>query len=167
MAASIAKFFRHTRIFHPSKTARLLSGTTSVLSSTPDDIDHSLPDDSYQNRPLPQYQERPNEPHAQKKARLLYQSRKRGMLENDLVLSTFAAKYLNTFDSRQLTMYDHLINKPENDWDIYKWATGTKEAPEEFRNEILDLLMKHTRNEEKESRVRQPSLFANDEPKCS
>lgn len=38
--------------------------------------------------------------------RLLYQSRKRGMLENDLLLSTFAAKYLETFTEQQIEQYD-------------------------------------------------------------
>ena len=26
----------------------------------------------------------------------------------------------------QLRMYDVIINKPDNDWDIYYWITGTK-----------------------------------------
>lgn len=36
----------------------------------------------------------------------MYQSRKRGMLENDLLLSTFAAKYLEKFTNRQIEQYD-------------------------------------------------------------
>lgn len=38
--------------------------------------------------------------------RLLYQSRKRGMLENDLILSTFAHKYLNKLNEKQIDEYD-------------------------------------------------------------
>lgn len=49
------------------------------------------------------------------------QSRKRGILESDLVLSTFAAKYLPTMTAAQLTEYDLFLD--ENDWDIYYWAT--------------------------------------------
>jgi len=45
--------------------------------------------------------------------RLLYQSRKRGMLENYLLLSTFAAKYLNGMEKNNLK-YDQLINGPTN-----------------------------------------------------
>lgn len=44
--------------------------------------------------------------HTQCNYRLVYQSRKRGMLENGLLLSTFAAKYLNKFDEKQLDEYD-------------------------------------------------------------
>ncbi|XWW96386.1 hypothetical protein V2A60_004360 [Cordyceps javanica] len=56
-----------------------------------------------------------------KRARLLYQSRKRGILESDLVLSTFAAQHLPTMTTAQLTEYDLFLD--ENDWDIYYWAT--------------------------------------------
>jgi succinate dehydrogenase assembly factor 2 len=54
----------------------------------------------------------------------VYQSRKRGMLENGLLLSTFASKFLNSMDLKNLQDYDRLINLPTNDWDIYYWATG-------------------------------------------
>lgn len=49
------------------------------------------------------------------------QSRKRGTLESDLLLSTFADKYLATMTPEQLTQYDLFLD--ENDWDIYYWAT--------------------------------------------
>lgn len=110
-----------------------------------------------ENGPNP-YIERLNENLVDKKARLLYQSRKRGMLENGLILSTFAQKYLNSFDKEQLSLYDKLINKPSNDWDLYYWATGVKETPTEFQNEIMDLLKRHVKNELKETRYRQPDL---------
>lgn len=80
------------------------------------------------------------------------------MLENDLILSTFAAKYLRSFNEEQATMYDRLINGPTNDWDIYYWMTGIKPIPEQYQNEIMDLLVKHVKNDEKEKRIRQPDL---------
>jgi len=55
------------------------------------------------------------------KARLLYQSRKRGILETDLLLSTFADAYLADMTVEQLRQYDIFLD--ENDWDIYYWAT--------------------------------------------
>lgn len=104
--------------------------------------------------PLPPWKERPNEPLPTKRARLLYESRKRGMLENCILLrwglgrakagrsfvsgrrlcpayprvfscSLFAKENLSRMDERQLNLYDRLINEPSNDWDIYYWATGT------------------------------------------
>ena len=49
------------------------------------------------------------------------QSRKRGTLESDLLLSTFAAAHLATMTPKQLQQYDLFLD--ENDWDIYYWAT--------------------------------------------
>lgn len=49
------------------------------------------------------------------------QSRKRGTLESDLLLSTFADANLATMTPKQLQQYDIFLD--ENDWDIYYWAT--------------------------------------------
>lgn len=49
------------------------------------------------------------------------QSRKRGILESDLLLSTFADAHLATMTPDQLAQYDLFLD--ENDWDIYYWAT--------------------------------------------
>jgi len=93
-----------------------------------------------------------------KKARLMYQSRKRGMLENDLLLSTFASKHLPSFDKDQVDMYDRLVNGVSNDWDLYYWVVGQKETPNDFKNSVMDLLKTHAKNLEKEPRIRQPDL---------
>uniref|UniRef100_A0A0B8RXG0 Succinate dehydrogenase assembly factor 2, mitochondrial n=1 Tax=Philothamnus irregularis TaxID=1899461 RepID=A0A0B8RXG0_9SAUR len=108
--------------------------------------------------PLPPWQARPHEPLANKRARLLYESRKRGMLENCLLLSLFAKENLNQMNEQQLDLYDRLINEPSNDWDIYSWATETKPAPEIFENEILQMLREFTKNKHREKRLRQPDL---------
>nr|POE54332.1 succinate dehydrogenase assembly factor 2, mitochondrial [Quercus suber] len=55
------------------------------------------------------------------RARLVYQSRKRGTLESDLLLSTFADANLATMSMKQLQQYDIFLD--ENDWDIYYWVT--------------------------------------------
>lgn len=101
---------------------------------------------------------KPDEDVETKRARLLYQSRKRGMLENDLLLSTFAHKHLKTFDERELDLYDRLINLPSNDWHLYYWATGVQPTPNEFESDVMDMLRTHVRNLNKEKRIRQPDL---------
>ncbi|KAK2065456.1 DUF339-domain-containing protein [Colletotrichum caudatum] len=55
------------------------------------------------------------------RARLLYQSRKRGTLESDLLMSTFANEHLPHMTKAQMQQYDLFLD--ENDWDIYYWAT--------------------------------------------
>ncbi|KAF9801876.1 hypothetical protein SFRURICE_009729 [Spodoptera frugiperda] len=93
-----------------------------------------------------------------RKARLLYQSRKRGMLENDLLLSTFAKKYLPTLNEEQTKMYDRLINTVSNDWDLFYWMVEKQPTPKEYDNEIMDMLKKHAKNEDRVS-LRQPNLY--------
>lgn len=107
---------------------------------------------------IPAYEEKFDEPLKLKRARLLYQSRKRGMLENGLLLSTFADKYLQKMEADLLSQYDRLINLPSNDWDIYYWATGVKPTPVEFDTEVMRMLKEHVQNKDKESRIRQPDL---------
>ncbi|XP_023289882.1 succinate dehydrogenase assembly factor 2, mitochondrial [Orussus abietinus] len=107
---------------------------------------------------IPRYQHHEGENASLKRARLLYQSRKRGMLENGLLLSTFAKKYLDTFTDNELHLYDHLINIPSNDWDLFYWATGTKPTPPEFDNNVMDLLKEHVRNDDRQARIMQPDL---------
>ncbi|KAL7637339.1 UNVERIFIED_CONTAM: hypothetical protein RMT77_012065 [Armadillidium vulgare] len=107
---------------------------------------------------IPPYEEKIGEPIHLKRARLLYQSRKRGMLENGLILSSFAAKYLEEMSESELSLYDRLINLPSNDWEIYYWATGVKPTPVEFENIVMDKLKEFVRNENRENRTRQPDL---------
>ncbi|XP_058058928.1 succinate dehydrogenase assembly factor 2, mitochondrial [Anopheles bellator] len=110
--------------------------------------------------PIPEYKQKTNEPLQLQKSRLLYQSRKRGMLENGLLLSTFAAKYLQGMDAKQTKLYDRLINLPSNDWDIFYWATGVKATPREYDNEVMNLLKEHVKNSDREQRFMQPDLYA-------
>ncbi|KAM9657873.1 succinate dehydrogenase assembly factor 2, mitochondrial [Trichechus inunguis] len=108
--------------------------------------------------PLPPWQERIDESIETKRARLLYESRKRGMLENCILLSLFAKEHLHHMTEKQLNLYDRLINEPSNDWDIYYWATEAKPAPEIFENEVLALLRDFAKNRNKEQRLRAPDL---------
>jgi len=64
---------------------------------------------------------RTGEDHNTTRARLLYQSRKRGTLESDLLMSTFAEAHLREMTPAQMAQYDLFLD--ENDWDIYYWAT--------------------------------------------
>ncbi|KAI0077343.1 DUF339-domain-containing protein [Panus rudis PR-1116 ss-1] len=111
---------------------------------------------SPENAPAPPRLERPNESVETMRARLVYQSRKRGMLENDLLLSTFARERLGEMDREELVEFDRLMD--ELDWDIYYWVTGKKTPPERWQNSsVLEKLRQHVRNEGKVVR-RMPDL---------
>lgn len=109
---------------------------------------------------LPVWSQPLNENNEVKRRRLLYQSRKRGMLENDLLLSHFASKYLPKMNETDLDLYDKLINTPSNDWDLYYMVTEKLETPPEFQHNVMKLLKEFVRNETKENRVRQPEIVS-------
>ncbi|OAD75422.1 hypothetical protein PHYBLDRAFT_123877 [Phycomyces blakesleeanus NRRL 1555(-)] len=91
---------------------------------------------------------RPNEPIETKRARLAYQARKRGILETDLLLSTFAKIHLPLFTMDQLVEFDRLMDEP--DWDIFYWATDKKTLPARWQgSKVLDSLRAHAKNEAK------------------
>ncbi|KAK0498848.1 mitochondrial protein [Armillaria luteobubalina] len=108
------------------------------------------------DQPAPTPMPRLNESIDTLRARLVYQSRKRGTLESDLLLSTFARDHLAAMTEVELKEYDKILDEP--DWDIYYWATENRSPPERWANSaILEKLKVHARNEGKVVR-RMPPL---------
>lgn len=102
---------------------------------------------------------RENESLEEKRSRLMYQSRKRGTLENGLLLSHFSAKYLPEMNEKHLNEYDKIINSLHNEWDLYYWLTGANQVPEELKSsEVLQMMKKYSANDLKQSRIVQPDL---------
>ncbi|KAF8708156.1 Succinate dehydrogenase assembly factor 1, mitochondrial, partial [Rhizoctonia solani] len=108
-------------------------------SSSNDGLDESL---------LPPPVPRHNESLATLRARLVYQTRKRGTLESDLLLSTFAKEHLSKMSEHELREFDKLLDEP--DWDIYYWAINKKQPPAKWEGTaLLDKLRIHAKNEGK------------------
>ncbi|EJC97717.1 DUF339-domain-containing protein [Fomitiporia mediterranea MF3/22] len=155
--------FRRLQVSVPRNLTRYsvrpLSSTTRrfkdpwVLPNTPEhEKSTRSPVDLPPLPPLPRH----GESVEKMRARLVYQSRKRGTLESDLLLSTFAALKLGTMSEEELKEYDSLLDEP--DWDIYYWATEKRPAPERWANSpLLAKLRQHARNDGKEIR-RMPNL---------
>ena len=59
--------------------------------------------------------------------RLRMRSWRRGIKEMDLILGGFADARLAGLDGATLDAYEALLE--ENDWDLYYWVTGAREAP--------------------------------------
>ena len=76
-----------------------------VLPSTPA---HEASTRTPPNFPPPPRIERPGEDLETMRARLVYQSRKRGTLETDLVLSTFARERLGNMTKEEMEEYDRV-----------------------------------------------------------
>ncbi|CAO1613105.1 unnamed protein product [Parajaminaea phylloscopi] len=88
--------------------------------------------------------------------RLIYQTRKRGILETDLLMSTFAMQELWEMPDAEVEEFDHLLDEP--DWDIYYWLVQRKPVPERWQESFETpgrlgyRLRRHTKNEKKEMR---------------
>jgi succinate dehydrogenase assembly factor 2 len=79
-----------------------------------------------------------NEDIEKKRSRLVYQSRKRGISENGILLASFANKFLPTMNEKQLSEFDQIISGLHNEWELYYWITNAKEIPEELQgNEMI------------------------------
>ncbi|EPY31435.1 hypothetical protein STCU_03457 [Strigomonas culicis] len=72
----------------------------------------------------------PNETLENKRRRLVYQSRYRGMVEMDLIFGHFARLRLERLDRPLLEEYDVLLKQLDND--LFRWLVMGQEAPEEI-----------------------------------
>tara|TARA_A100001037_G_scaffold108280_1_gene98558 strand:+ start:6552 stop:7067 length:516 start_codon:yes stop_codon:yes gene_type:complete len=72
--------------------------------------------------------------------RLRFRSWNRGMKETDLLLGRFADKHLQSFDSRQLALYEAILS--ENDPEILSWIAGREDLPAKHNNDVSKLLLK-------------------------
>ncbi|KAG0301753.1 succinate dehydrogenase assembly factor 2 [Dissophora globulifera] len=125
----------------------------SSKSSPPQVLDHddardNIDPDGFQTpyTNLPPLPRDPDESLETIRARLTYQSRKRGILETDLLLSTFSKEFLSKMSLEECRTYDKLMDEP--DWDIYYWVTGKKEVPERWQgNRVFEMIVRHAKNE--------------------
>jgi antitoxin CptB len=79
-----------------------------------------------------------SEPITVRRKRLLYRSRYRGCLENDLLFGGFADQYLMTLDARQLDRYEALLDA--SDPDLLAWIFGRSVVPPEHDHDVFRLL---------------------------
>ncbi len=73
-----------------------------------------------------------------RRKRLKYQSHHRGFKEADLILGSFADRYLDEMSPEQLDQFEALLNLP--DVVLYGWAIGRDPVPAEYECEVLTLL---------------------------
>ncbi|MFY0690970.1 MAG: succinate dehydrogenase assembly factor 2 [Paracoccaceae bacterium] len=72
--------------------------------------------------------------------RLRMRSWRRGIKEMDLILGGFADNGLSDLSDSDLDLYDRML--AENDHDLYQWASGQCEAPEEFSRLLAEAVRK-------------------------
>jgi len=70
-----------------------------------------------------------------KRRRLIFRSDHRGTKEMDIILGSFARKYVPDFTEEELNEFDALLSN--NDPDLYNWITRKEEPPEDVMNGVL------------------------------
>ncbi|KAJ2147457.1 Succinate dehydrogenase assembly factor 2 mitochondrial [Coemansia sp. RSA 678] len=104
---------------------------------------------------LQRKQRAPEDTHTMRR-RLLYQMRKRGILETDLLLSTFASQHLPTLSRDEMSDLDVLLSNI--DWDIFYWATNKTQAPKEVSDMPVFQKLKEHAAKRGSTIVRMPDL---------
>jgi len=107
---------------------------------------------------VPSYPARVNESEEALRARLTWQSRKRGIAENCLILSTFFSEQGPKLPRKIVDQFDILINTVDSDWDLYYWMTGKEHPPPPYDNEVMKMLIEFTQNKDMKDRTQQPDL---------
>lgn len=74
--------------------------------------------------------------------RLLYRSGRAGILENGLILSSFAREHLPALSPQEADDYERLLC--EDDWEVYHAVAGRRDALQRFQGTaILQRLQRH------------------------
>jgi antitoxin CptB len=73
--------------------------------------------------------------------RLTFRAWHRGTREMDLLMGSFAEKYINNFDRDDLIIFEEILIN--NDPDVYDWIIGRQIPPSELKSRVLDLLLGH------------------------
>ena len=84
---------------------------------------------------------------------MLYHSKMRGWLELDLIMGTFAERYLPNLGEKDLEDYATILE--EENPDLFKWISGQIPPPDHLKSlPVLQLLLKHVNENH-------PSTFQN------
>ncbi len=73
-----------------------------------------------------------------RRKKLLYRANYRGFKEADILIGTFARRFLDEMSDGELDEFEALL--AVNDRDLYEWATGKREAPANVRGPVFDKL---------------------------
>ena len=76
----------------------------------------------------------------ERRRKLTFRAWRRGFREMELIMGSFADKYMAELTEAELDEFERLLAVP--DWDVFGWITGTKEIPPESDLPLLDKLKK-------------------------
>ncbi|CAK0779968.1 antitoxin CptB [Azospirillaceae bacterium] len=77
-------------------------------------------------------------PDVARRKRLVFRAWHRGTREADLLLGSFADRFVPYFSGDQLNTFEQLLEL--SDPDLYNWIVGREAVPQEHDNEVMLLL---------------------------
>ena len=80
-----------------------------------------------------------------RRKQLLFRSHHCGMKENDILLGSFADRYIQKLNDQQLDDLEVLMK--QNDIDIINWVIGKTAVPEEFNTELMLLIQSFNKSQ--------------------
>jgi antitoxin CptB len=81
------------------------------------------------------------EDHETRRKRLIYRAWHRGTREMDLILGSFANKYVPGFAEGELSQFEAFLNL--SDPDLYNWISGQEEPPANIVNNVFEKIRAH------------------------
>ena len=73
-----------------------------------------------------------------RRKRLKFRSWHRGIKEADILLGSFADKFLVEMTKEQLDKYENILR--EADSDIVAWITNDRPPPDKYKNDVMGML---------------------------
>ena len=74
-----------------------------------------------------------------RRRKLKFRAWRRGFRELDLLMGSFADKYLDTYGEAELDQFEAILGLP--DWEVYAWLIGQADVPANHRSPVLDQLI--------------------------
>lgn len=76
-----------------------------------------------------------------KRKQLIFRSWHRGTKEMDLIMGSFADKYIMSFEEQDLALYEEVLEC--SDPDLYNWITDKEDIPAQHNNKVMIMLYNH------------------------
>ena len=74
-----------------------------------------------------------------RRRKLKFRAWRRGFRELDLLMGSFADKYLDTYGEAELDQFEAILGLP--DWEVFAWLIGHADVPDNHRSPVLDQLI--------------------------
>ena len=76
-----------------------------------------------------------------KRKQLTFRSWHRGTKEMDIIMGSFADKYLPSFSAEELDRYESILQ--HSDPDLYNWLSGKEQTPANLIDDVFEKLLNH------------------------